>query len=148
MTNLFELTERYCERIERELEDQLKKIDKSNPVSVSDMEIIDTLWHSLKSIKTVAAMLESYEENGYSGRYQEGKIRDPRMSYGYSGNSNNGGGTNSYSGRNRNRDSMGRYSGHNDGNDLMVMLEEKMRYARSEDDAMAIRNAIDAISRY
>ena len=136
---LHELTEKYCERIEHELEDQLKKVEKSNPVSVSDMEIIDTLWHSLKSIKTVASMLEYDERSGYSGRYHDGMTRDPRMNYGYSGND--------YSGRNRNRDSMGRYSGHNDSDELMAMLEEKMRYVRSEDDAMAIRNAMDAVSR-
>lgn len=139
MSNLYELTEKYCERIEHELEDQLKKVEKSNPVSVSDMEIIDTLWHSLKSIKTVAAMLESENESGYSGRYRDGMSRDPRINYGYSGND--------YNSRNRNRDSMGRYSGHNDSDELMTMLEEKMRYVRSEDDAMAIRNAMDAVSR-
>lgn len=139
MSKLYELIERYCERIEHELEDQLKKVEKSNPVSVSDMEIIDTLWHSLKSIKSVEIMLESNNKSGYSGRYPDGMTRDPRINYGYSGND--------YSGENRNRDSMGRYSGHNDGNELMAMLEEKMRYVRSEDDAMAIRNAMDAVSR-
>lgn len=138
MNNLFDLIERYCERIERELDDELKKIEKANPISVSDLEIVDTLWHIMKSIKTTEEKLESYEEGGYSGRYQEGKIRDPRMSYGYSGNNNGG----------RNRNSMGRYSGHNDGDELMTMLDEKMRNARSDDEAMAIRSAIDAISRY
>ena len=129
MDRLLELAHKYCECFEKELEDHLKKIDKPTPIAPSDIEIADTLWHGVKSMKTVEAMLEkSYGEERYSGSY---RMPVTRSDY-YSG---------------RGRDSMGRYTRDNDKAEMMGMLEEKMRNVRTEDEAIAIRDAMDAISR-
>lgn len=85
-----------CEVISRELEDANEKIRKAGgKISAGDLEYIDKLTHSLKSIKTTIAMMEAEDEDGYSNRGY--------MPY-------YGGGM-SYAGRmNAKRDSMGRYS--------------------------------------
>lgn len=128
MDRLMELAHKYCECFEKELEDHLKKIDKSSPIAPSDIEIADTLWHGVKSIKTVEAMLDKpYSEERYSGSY-----RMPYSSDYYSG---------------RGRDSMGRYTRDSEKAEMMGMLENKMRTVRTEEEAIAIRDAMDAISR-
>ena len=126
MDYLEELLHKYCERITQELDEKFVSIENVPKITPQDLEVIDMLLHSLKSIKTVLAMVES--DNKYSGTYY------PR----YSGNY-------SYSGRNR--DSMGRYTRDNDKASMMGMLEDKMRNVKSEDEAMAIKNAMDAVSR-
>lgn len=85
-----------CEVISRELEDANEKIRKAGgKISAGDLEYIDKLTHSLKSIKATIAMMEAEDEDGYSNRGY--------MPY-------YGGGM-SYAGRmNAKRDSMGRYS--------------------------------------
>lgn len=85
-----------CEVISRELEDANEKIRKAGgKISAGDLEYIDKLTHSLKSIKTTIAMMEAEDEDGYSNRGY--------MPY-------YGGGM-SYAGRmNAKRDSVGRYS--------------------------------------
>lgn len=120
-----DLANKYCDRFKRELEEKYHQIENSKQISPSDLEIIDTLFHCIKSIKTVLAMDES--TNRYSGRYY------PMYSGG------------DYSGRGR--DSMGRYTRDNDKASMMGMLEDKMRSVRTEDEAMAINDAMAAISR-
>ena len=129
MDRLLELAHKYCECFEKELEDHLKKIDKPTPIAPSDIEIADTLWHGVKSMKTVEVMLDKpYGGERYSGSYRMPVSRSDYYS---------GGG----------RDSMGRYTRDNDKAEMMGMLEDKMRSVRTEDEAMAIRDAMDAISR-
>lgn len=103
-----------CETVSRELEEANAKIRKAGgKLSAGDVEYIDKLTHSLKSIKTTIAMMEAEEDDGgYSGRYMPyygGMGRtyaDGRMDGGRS----YGDGM-SYAGRrNARRDSMGRYS--------------------------------------
>lgn len=110
-----------CETISRELEDANEKIrNAGGKVSAGDVDYLDKLTHSLKSIKTTIAMMESEDEGGYSGRY----MPMYGMSYERGGNrgsrSNRSGGSyegsydsGSYArgrGSNARRDSMGRYS--------------------------------------
>ena len=85
-----------CEIVSRELEECNEKVRKAGgKISAGDVEYIDKLTHSLKSIKTTIAMMEAEDEDGYSNRGY--------MPY-------YGGGM-SYTGRmNAKRDSMGRYS--------------------------------------
>lgn len=86
----------------------------------SDVELFDKLTHSLKSLKTTKAMLESEGENNYSGNYGS-----------YSGG-------NSYrSMTNRNR--MGRYS-RTDG--LHEMLDDL-----SEEKRMKVQRYIEEMER-
>lgn len=92
-----------CEHISNELKRCNNRItDASGEMSVSDVDYLNKLTHSLKSIETVIAMKEA-EDGGYSGRYS--------YDDGNGGRSYDGG--NSYArGRRGNvrRDSMGRYS--------------------------------------
>lgn len=92
-----------CEVISRELEDANEKIRKAGgKLSAGDVDYIDKLTHSLKSIKTTIAMMEAEDEGGYSNRYEPhmGTYYDERTGHSYA------------RGRTGNvrRDSMGRYS--------------------------------------
>ena len=102
-----------CETISRELEDANEKIRKAGgKVSAGDVDYIDKLTHTLKSVKTTIAMMES-EEDGYSGRYMP---MYGGMSYERGGNRGSSYVGGSYArgrGSNARRDSMGRYSREN-----------------------------------
>lgn len=81
-----------CENVTDELSEAKKKLDKSGgKMTAGDLDYIDKLTHTLKSIKTTLAMEEAGEDGEYSGNYSGARGR----------------------GRNARRDSMGRYS--NDG---------------------------------
>lgn len=129
MDRLEDLLHNYCDMIEDELADLLPKMSKSNPIAPSDIEIMDMLLHSLKSLKTIVSMLEY--NDGYSGSYYP----HPRYESRYSGR---------YSGK---RDSMGRYTRDSEKTELMNRLEGMMNNVRTEDEAVAIRNAMEAVDR-
>lgn len=103
MNDLHEL----CETISREIGEANEKIrNAGGKLSPGDVDYIDKLTHTLKSIKATIAMVEAEDEDGYSNR----SYPDMGGSYRYSreGGSYRGG---SYArGRNARRDSMGRYS--------------------------------------
>ena len=125
MHKLKETLEGFCELIEGELCDLHAKLSKNNTMTTADAELMDTLLHSLKSDKTVLAMLEysDSDERGYSGR-----------SYNVTGRYDDG-----YS--------VHRYSRDSEKEDMIRKLEMKLDHARTEAEAMAIRDAIKAISR-
>lgn len=55
-----------CETVSRELEECSEKVRKAGgKMSAGDVEYLDKLTHTLKSIKTTIAMMEA-EEDGYS----------------------------------------------------------------------------------
>lgn len=113
-----EMLHELCDTISRELEEANEKIRKAGgTLSAGDVEYIDKLTHTLKSIKTTIAMIEAEEDGGYSGQYM------PHYGRSYTGTS--------YSrGRYAKRDSMGRYSGKEPGYsyaDGMDSLLEEMR---------------------
>ena len=137
MHKLEEMLEGYCDRIEKELGDLYSKISKNETVlPPQDLDTMDKLLHSLKSVKTVMAMIERdggypSDNKGYSGRYYEPRYTTPR----YSGED--------YSGRR-----MGRgYSRDSRDNDSVRILEGMMSRARTEGEAMAIQEAINAVNR-
>lgn len=73
--------------ISNEIAEANQRIRQSGgDMNTADIEIIDKLTHSMKSLATAVAMLEA-EGDGYSGRYYSG--RDYRDGYNgsYSGNS-------------------------------------------------------------
>ena len=104
-----------CETLSEEISKANEKIKKGGgSLSAGDIEYIDKLTHSLKSIKAVLGMME--DDGEYSGRdggsYRGGSYRYSG-DYGMmpSGNMYRGG--RSYArgrGSNAKRDSMGRYS--------------------------------------
>lgn len=111
LDTLYEL----CDIVSKELEDATDKIHKAGgKLSGSDVEYVDKLTHTLKSIKTTIAMIEA--DDGYS--------RDDGMDRGYSRTYYpymRGGSYARGRGRNAKRDSMGRYSSmYYDGTDDMV----------------------------
>lgn len=112
LDTLYEL----CEIVNKELEDATDKIHKAGgKLSGSDVEYVDTLSHTLKSLRTIIAMTEA--DDGYS--------RDDGMDRGYSRTYHpyymRGGSYARGGGRNAKRDSMGRYSSmYYDGADDMV----------------------------
>ena len=136
---LIELLEKYCERIEKELEDQYKKIEKLNPLPPAELEITDKLLHAMKSVKTVLAMLEYDEDDdgGYSGKYYSAPTYTRRYDRGYSGRDD-------YSGR---RSMRGGYSRDSEKEDMVRRLESMMSRVRSDEEAQAINDALDVLER-
>lgn len=113
-----------CETISREIADANEKIrNAGGKLSSGDVDYVDKLTHTLKSIKATIAMME--DEDGYSGNYP-----DMGGSYRYSRD-----GGNSFRGRGTyaKRDSMGRYSGrYSRGGDLVNQLHDMMQDAPNE----------------
>ena len=124
MHKTMDILEKYCDRIEKELSDLYTKMSKTDTLSVADLDTMDKLLHSLKSDKTILAMVEydDRDDDGYSGRYTKRYTND-------------GG----YSGR--------RYSRDSEREDMVRKLESMMTRVRNDDEAIAIRDAIDTVNR-
>lgn len=157
-----------CETIKEEIGEANEKIKKAGgKLSGSDVEYIDKLTHSLKSIKAVMAMMEDEGEDEYSGAsYARGGRGGNRGGRSYRGGSYRGG--NSYDdgmmggsyeqggsyardgrgrGSNARRDSMGRYSSRMDGysrhGDVVESLREVMEEAPDDRTRMEIQRLIE-----
>ena len=117
------LYEDFCTRLEDELADQFKRVQVSKQMSPSDLEITDTLLHALKSIKTIMAMDEKYTDSRNEGASSSDRHYAPRSTY------------------------SGRRSSSRESEEIIRYLENKMNSVRTEDEAIAIKNAIDAVSR-
>lgn len=96
-----------CEKLTEEISEMNKKMDKNGGnMKAGDLTTLDTLAHALKSVKTVLAMEDSFDDDR-SGDYMGGSYERG----GNRGGSYERGG--SYArgrGRYAKRDSMGRYS--------------------------------------
>lgn len=151
-----------CETIKEEIGEANEKIKKAGgKLSGSDVEYIDKLTHSLKSIKAVMAMMEEEGEDEYSGAsYARGGRGGNRggsyrggSSYdnGMMGGSYEQGGSYARDGRGRGsnarRDSMGRYSSRMDGysrhGDVVESLREVMEEAPDDRTRMEIQRLIE-----
>ena len=123
MEKLKELHE-LCETIMDEI-CEINKKTREGGMSAGDLETIDKLTHSLKSIKATIAMMEE-EDEGMSGA---------EASYRYSRNGSYRGGSyrgRSYeSGMSGRRDSMGRYARANES--FLAAVENLMKKAPDED---------------
>lgn len=139
MNKAKELLEKYCERIEKELGDLYKNIEKSDTMPPATLEVMDKLLHSMKSVKTTLAMLEyGNEDDGYSGKYYSAPIYERRYSQnGYSGRDD-------YSGR---RMMNKGYSRDSEKHDMIRKLEDMMARVRSDEEAMAIQDTLDVLNR-
>lgn len=143
-----EMLHELCETLTKELEDVNSKIGQSGGMSAGDLEAIDKLTHSLKSVKATIAMME--QEGGYSTRY-------PMYYYEGNGSSNYGGGNSnrdggSYRGGNsyrRGRDSMGRYTSRRgySRDDFADRLREVMEEAPDEQTRQSIERMIQKMDR-
>lgn len=137
LNDLYEL----CETISKEIGDANDKIRAAGgKLSGADVEYIDKLTHTLKSIKSVIAMMD--EDGGYSGL-------DGMRTDGYRGGIRGGsyrGNGGSYA-RGRRRDARGRYipeRGYSRENDEFVeQLEDMMDEAPNERVRSEIKRLIE-----
>lgn len=137
---LIDNLEELCEAVERDLEESNEKIRAAGgKLSAGDVEYVDKLTHTLKSIKTTLAMLEYDDEDGYSQR--------GGMSYARDGRGGMRGGSSYARGRmNARRDSRGRYSregGYSYAEDFHGMLEEAMMAAPNEQTREKLRRMMN-----
>ena len=130
-----------CEIVTDELGETKDKL-KGGKMSAGDLEVIDKLAHTAKSLKTIIAMEDGeYSEQGggrsgaRGGRGGRGRSREGRRSN-ESYESYEGGMSNA-----RRRDSMGRYS--RDG--FMDKLMEMRETAPNEKSRRAIEKMIDEL---
>lgn len=142
MDDKIEMLHRLCKQITDKLEECEKNLSSSRDMSVSDIEIVDKLTHTLKSLKTTIAMMEAEEggesrrsyardgrsmEGGNSGRWYPG-------GYAYADDMSRGSGSyadGGYSERRGRSPSTGRYvsrdggySGHDGIEDIMEDVRE------------------------
>ena len=124
---------------------QANKKIKANggDIANDDVDIVDKLSHSIKSLVTTCAMLEAEEDGGeYSERYAPAYnpgvtyARDGRDNYSRDGSGNNGG----YS---RNRYSRENRNGYSRTGDMMDQLRQMMDEAPDETTRMEIRKLMD-----
>lgn len=100
-------------------------VDKGIIRDERDLEIIDKLTHSIKSVETIIAMNEAYghDESGY---------HNPNIHYGRSNLADRSGAPR--------RDSMGRYSRHGD---MIAELNELMDRAKDDHTRAKFQRFID-----
>lgn len=120
LDNLYEI----CETLDRELTEANEKIRQAGgKLSAGDLEVIDKITHSIKSVKTTISMLEEGYPRSASRGYYDDTLRDGRSmggrSYGYDR------GMSTSRGRNAPRDSMGRYTSR-DGENEEELLDKLM----------------------
>ena len=103
LDNLYEI----CETLDRELTEANEKIRQAGgKLSAGDLEVIDKITHSIKSVKTTISMLEEGYPRSASRDYYDDMSRDGRSMDGRSYDR----GMSAARGANARRDSMGRYS--------------------------------------
>lgn len=125
MEKMEELKEMLCE--------ELDDITKKGQLTAGDLDTVDKLTHSIKSLETIMAM------NGYSndGSYESYDMMYDGRSNARNGRMNRG----SYA---RNRDARGRYSRRGYSRDgMMEELEDLMNEASTEQEKEAIRRCIE-----
>ena len=139
--NLLKELEELKETIANEITEANKEIKKSGgDLNTGDIEMIDKLTHTIKSLATTCAMLEAEENGSYSNGYMPiyyGRDRAGDMRNGYSGN---------YGSYARNRDS--RYSrenrgGYSHGTDWTEHLRMMLDEAPDESTRMDIKKLMD-----
>lgn len=130
-----------CEIVMDELSETKEKL-KGGQMSAGDLEVIDKLSHTAKSLKTIIAMEEndfseqggggqSGARGGRGGNRGGGRSREGRSRESYEGGMSNA----------RRRDSMGRYS--RDG--FMDKLMDMKESAPNEKSRRAIEKMIDEL---
>jgi hypothetical protein len=129
---------------------QANKKIKANggDIANDDVEIIDKLTHSLKSLVTTCAMLEAEDDDGgYSGRYMPNW--NPGITYGRDrrdgGNSyeNRDGNSGNRGGYSRNRYSRENRNGYSRTGDMHDQLREMMEDAPDDVTRMEIKKLMD-----
>lgn len=145
MHELYEDLEEMCEVLADELSKTNDKLEKSGgQISAGDLEYVNKLTHSIKSIKTTMAMMET-EDDGYS--YDDMSYRDGMRSSYNRGGSYRGSSYARGRGSNARRDSRGRYSsrGYSMDEGMVAELHELMEDAPDEKTRMEFQKFIRKI---
>ena len=126
------------ETVGNEIGDLNKKIrNNGGKITGADVDMLDKLTHSMKSLATTCAMLEAEEDDGYSGD----------MMPGYGGNYSGRGRRNGYGGERRNgysgRNGYNRNGGYSRTGDTREQLRQMMEEAPDEQTRMEIRNLME-----
>ena len=118
MYDAYEVLENTCERAVKELNDLNKKLSKDdNTVSKDDVQMMESLTHTIASSKKGIAMMDKHYDDGYSGkRYTMPNRRVTTRGRGYS------------------RD-----------NDMMSRLDDMYQNARDDREADVIRNIMNEL---
>lgn len=119
---------RHIEELKHRLCEELEELSEKGNLSVSDLEKVDLLAHSVKNLDKILMGESRYSNSG--NWYAEG---DYGRDYHHGGDSYRG----------RRRDSMGRYSR----GDAREDIAEKLRRMRDEADDSQTREAIEAAIR-
>lgn len=138
MKNLTDELYEIKEAVGYEIGEANKRIKNAGgKISTADLDVIDKLTHSMKSLVTVCAMLEAEEEDGYSGD----------MMPGYGGNYSGRGRRNGYGGERRNgysgKNGYNRNGGYSRTGDTREQLRQMMEEAPDEQTRMEIRNLME-----
>lgn len=149
--------------IQEMLEDELKKICKSDNITGTDLEEMDKMVDIIKDISTIEAMknaeLGGYSENNGGYSYAEASRRGYSETWPYQMPMYaREGGQSMGNSMARGRDSMGRYTSRDssrDSNysrdhskeDILSTLEDMMMGARSEEEREKYRRAIEQLKR-
>ena len=129
MYDAYEVLENTCERAMKELHDLNKKLSKDdNSTPRDDVEMMESLTHTVASCKKGIAMMDKY--------YDEGN--------GYSGTWNRRYNTNGSSGR---RGSSSRSRGYSRDNDMMARLNDMYQNARTDQEADVIQDIMNELNR-
>ena len=130
-----------CDFVEDELQKVNKKLKSAGQMSGDDISYIDKLTHSLKSIKTIKAMMDAEDGGSYSdgarGSYMGGSNRMMEHDGSYARGR----------GRNAKRDSMGRYSRRAYDDGMMAELHELMEDAPNEQIKQEFRSFISRVEK-
>lgn len=145
MDAVYELKDMLCE--------ELEEYGKKDKLDVGGLEIVDKLAHTIKNLDKI---IETYEDEGYSGAYEgmyDGSYEGGNMGGGsYARRYSRERGRGSYAmargggrgrGRNARRDSMGRYS--RDGKMMAQELRELMEDAPDERIRMELQKVIQKV---
>lgn len=118
---LFTSLEEVCGFLADDLQESVEKIKKSGKMSSGDVEYIDKLTHSIKSVKTTLAMLDSgYSSDGMSAGMSGARRRSRTTGRFYSGDSYGSG--NSGEGGSGNGASSRSYGSSGDGQQMAQQL--------------------------
>jgi len=128
----------YYHDLKKKLCRELENYAKDGKLSAGDLEVIDKLTHSIKSLVTIITM----EDSGYSGEYSGARRRDSMGRYadGASYNSGryyDGGNMDGYSGR--------RYSRDEGKNHMIHQLEDLMQQAGNPEERQALQQALSRL---
>ena len=121
--------------------EELKEYGKKGEMSAGTLEIVDKLAHAIKNLDKI---IEKYEEDEYSGAYEDMSRRGSYRGGSYRGGSYRDG-RRSYA---RKRDAMGRYSSEGysrHGGDMVEELRDLMEDAPDEKSRMEIQKLINKL---